>query len=690
MTMRARHLSFFFRRDKRRKPSPPRSPRRQFHLEPLEERALLAVGVRSITGDGNNLLHPDWGSTGEQLLRIAPAAYGDGASTPAGDDRPGAREISNLVSAQAGDVLNDRNLSGMIYAWGQFIDHDIDLTPNADPAELLPIPVPAGDPFFDPQATGAQSIGFARSVYDSATGTSADNPREQLNLITAFIDGSQIYGSDPQRAAALRTGTGGRLKTSAGNMLPFNTPGLPNDNPLGHPTEDMFLAGDVRANENVELTSLQTLFVREHNRLADAIHAQHRNWSDERVYQQARRLVIGELQSITYNEFLPALLGPGAIGRYTGYDPHVDPGIVTEFSTAGYRLGHSLLDSSVKFMDNVGQNMHDPVALREAFFNPYMVAETGIDAVLKFLASGNAQEIDNRLVDDVRNYLFGPPGAGGFDLAALNIQRGRDHGLSDYNATRVAYGLAPVTSFAEITSDPELQQALAEAYGDVDNVDLWVGGLAEDHVSGGSVGPLFRAILVDQFTRLRDGDRFWYERELTGRDLRMVRQTTLADVIRRNTTTTNLQDDVFFFYDSIAGQVFLDADADGRFDRREQPMAGMTVELVDDDGNLVASALTMEDGSYAFDHMAMGVYYVHVALPEGMRQTTQTAAIDMTRGEEHSSVDVGVSFRARHDHWFDGLDDLLHRWRDWTNWDFWVHWSQPAAPWGWNSLGRFF
>jgi hypothetical protein len=185
--------------------------------------------------------------------------------------------------------------------------------------------------------------------------------------------------------------------------------------------------------------------------------------------------------------------------------------------------------------------------LREAFFNPAEIIDNGIDSILRGMAAQQAQEIDAHIVDDVRNFLFGPPGAGGFDLASLNMQRGRDHGLPDYNTVRMALGLAPATSFADITSDPALQGALSDAYkGDVNNIDVWVGGLAENHVAGASVGELIRTVLVDQFTRLREADRFWYQRIFRGRKLRTIENTTLADVIERNTHVAGLQANVFF------------------------------------------------------------------------------------------------------------------------------------------------
>ena len=170
----------------------------------------------------------------------------------------------------------------------------------------------------------------------------------------------------------------------------------------------------------------------------------------------------------------------------------------------------------------------------------------GVDSLLRGLTVNLAQEIDNQVVDDVRNFLFGPPGSGGFDLASLNIQRGRDHGLSDYNSTRVALGLDAVENFSDITSDPDIAARLEQLYGTVDNIDLWVGGLAEDHIPGSSMGVTFSMIIIDQFQRLRDGDRFWYENVFSGEALNEINNTTLADVIERNSEVSGLQENVFF------------------------------------------------------------------------------------------------------------------------------------------------
>ena len=501
---------------------------------------------RTIDGTSNNRNTPEMGAAGARLIRLTAADYGDGISSFSGGSRPNPRVVSNAIHAQAASSPNASRLSDYLWQWGQFLDHDIDLTEGVEPEEHADIPIPAGDEFFDPDSTGTQVMPFNRSIYDTETGTSFSNPREQVNEITAWIDASNVYGSDSTRAAALRSNDGtGRLKTSAGNLLPFNTAGLPN---AGGDSEVLFLGGDLRANEQLGLTTMHTLFVREHNRLVGELTAANPQWYGERLYQEARARVGAQMQIITFQEFLPALLGPDAIPTYSGYDDDIDAGIANSFSTAAYRLGHSMLSDRILRLDGDGsEHSAGHLTLRDAFFQPArLVNEGGIEPMLRGLAAQVSQSIDHQIVDEVRNFLFGPPGAGGFDLVTLNIHRGRDHGLGSYNDLRLAMGLDPAVTFADITSDVELQSKLASVFPSPDDVDAWTGGLCEDHLAGAQVGELLYAVIRDQFVRLRDGDRYWYTRTLDSGTQRELESLRLSDIIRLNTEIDDeIANDVF-------------------------------------------------------------------------------------------------------------------------------------------------
>ena len=509
--------------------------------------------IRSYDGSGNNQENPSWGATFSQLQRLAPVAYDDGIASIADDNRMSAREISNMVAAQetGESVVNVFGTTDFLWQWGQFIDHDLGLT-DGSTNEAVPIIVPTGDPYFDPSGTGEVVINFNRAVYDPTTGTSIDNPRQQENQITSWIDGSMVYGSDDERAAALREGPDSPfLKTSEGNLLPFNSDAMPNANGFINDPTNMFIAGDVRANEQVGLTIMHTLFVREHNRLAALLQEEFPDANADEIFERARRLVIAEIQIITYDEYLPALLGENTLPVYAGYNPNVNPNMYNEFTVAAYRFGHSELSDQFLRLDENGNEISEGhITLADAFFSGvyYLQDADDLDPFLRGFATQAHQAIDLKLVNNLRNFLFGLPGQGGFDLAALNIQRGRDHGVASYNDTREAMGLPRVTSFEEVSNDPAIVDALRTAYATVDNIDLWVGGLAETPLSeqGSQLGELFTAIIVKQFDEIRAADRFWYTNDLTSDELALVEDVTMANIVRNNTNIgAELQDNVF-------------------------------------------------------------------------------------------------------------------------------------------------
>jgi hypothetical protein len=660
-------------------------------VERLEERCLLSY--RTITGYGNNPYYPTAGQAGTDLVRASPVAYADGISAPSLPQDASARAISNTLNDQSDpadptqdvQTVNRNNLTDFGYVWGQFIDHDMDLTPDGGAA--FNIPVDPSDPI------GPAPLPFSRSQFDPRTGTSRSNPRQQINVDTAFLDLSQVYGSDDAKASALRTHAGGKLKTSPGDLLPYNAPPYfatpidrANDAPV-LPDSALVATGDRRGNENVELTALQTLFLREHNHLADLLHAGNPGLNDEQLYQEARKLNIAEEELITYNYYLPDVLGPNALGHYTGYNPNVNPAIATEFSTVGFRFGHSMLSNMIQRHGDDGADIPDVAGgaalnLATDFFDPAVLnpdpnayadgtvdpltghTTSDIGPILKGDADGNAQATDLLAVNEIRNLLFGG-GQGGQDLMARDLQRARDHGIGSYNQVRVAYGLPAVSSFAQITSNVQAQQALQQAYGSVANIDPFEGGLAEDHVAGADVGPLFQRIMVNQFLRLAVGDRYFVGNELFSQsEADYLNATTLGTVIERNTGVRNLQGDVFVFRASISGTVFYDFDGDGGPRQSFEPgLQGYTVELLDGSGDVLATTVTDANGNYTFTQQsgpssnpevaagvsATGDYDVAVVPPAGMVQTTADPfPLHISRGDTNlRGVDLGVNFSSR-------------------------------------------
>jgi hypothetical protein len=636
--------------------------RSRLWIESLENR--LVLDFRSITGVGNNIAHASWGASGTDLLRVSPVAYADHISAPSQPNTINPRVISNNIGNQSSFIFsfmddnggpNKQRLSDYSYAWGQFIDHDMDLTPDnsGQPFDIQhdgrTFTQPDGTHVTDPIGTEP----FTRSQFDPSTGTSASNPRQQVNVVTSYLDLSQVYGSTDLIASALRTHSDGLMKTSPGDFLPLNNhtyfPGIsldPNDPSAAldmandaHqvPDSQLFAAGDRRANENIELTSLTTLFLRNHNRLAGQLAAINpgvfgfSSWTDELLYQEARKLNIAEEEIIMYTGYIPSILGATALPAYPGYNSNLNAGIATEFSTVGFRFGHSLLSNTVGRDQNNGTGITDvsgssAINLTEDFFRPDLLnnnhvtvtltnrfgqpdphTSSTVGEVVKGLADGTPNETDLLLIDEVRTLLFGIPNGPGTDLDARDVQRARDHGIGTYNQVRVAYGLPAVTSYTQISSDPGVRAALAGTYGpdtpaNVNKIDPFEGMLAEDHVAG-DAGPTEKAILVKQFVALRDGDRFFYLNEsFNSTEQALINQgNSLAKVIMNNTSITNLQTDVFTNQMEISGHVFADPDGNGVQGDTEPALAGVTVDLADANGVPIPGVTAVTDASGEYD-----------------------------------------------------------------------------------------
>ncbi len=198
-------------------------------------------------------------------------------------------------------------------------------------------------------------------------------------------------------------------------------------------------------------------------------------------------------------------------------------------------------------------------------------------------------------------------------------------------------GEKPVTSFAQITSNVQLQSELKQIYGNVNNVELFVGLMGENHLPGSSLGQTEQAILAKQFEALRDGDRYFYENADPPSLINQLNNTTLAQIIERNTNLTNLQPDVFFFYSNIQGNASASRTTLNHDHQQTTltPLVGATVELIQN-GSVVATTTTDSQGNYNFNEVGAGKYTVEIVAPGKLfgKSATMNKNIDITEGQQ--------------------------------------------------------
>ncbi|GFO02050.1 chorion peroxidase [Plakobranchus ocellatus] len=500
-------------------------------------------------GRCNNLRNPEWGSTNIPLTRVLPNAYKDDKSIPritgvGGGILPGPRTVS--VNCH-GPSEKRADVTLMVMQWGQFLDHDVDLTPHAslecceepdiNRPECFNINIPPDDEFF----RGRRCMPFIRSDREPIKGV-----EQQINTITAFVDGSNVYGSSAEEITNLR-GRGGRLRrTDVGEKFHFLPVGKDDDcrNETG---EFCFLAGDERVNEQPGLAAMHTLFMREHNRVADELRRRF-GWSSDTVFEEARKIVGAEIQHITYSEFLPIVLGSDfmrtnglEVSQPFKYDEHLDPSISNEFATAAYRFGHSLIPEEILVNNEVLQ-------FKKLFFKPAPVLKT-MSELSDSLGKTRAMAMDRQFSESVTQHLFEEEDRTGEDLVARNIQRGRDHGLRPYKDYRDKCSNSRSTSLDlhDLFGDDRL--ALS-TYAYAEDVDLFTGGVSEDPIEGGLVGPTFACLIANQFKSLRDGDRFFYlnddgPQKLTNAQRKEIKKVRLSNIVCDNSENEKIQKNVF-------------------------------------------------------------------------------------------------------------------------------------------------
>lgn len=561
--------------------------------------------IEPVPQDGffNNLNHPDWGAVDDILIRKSPPAYQDGVYEPAGQDRPNPFTISEIAHKGESGLGSARNRTAMLVYFGQQVVEEIlDVQRPGCPREFFNIPVPKNHPF-NPDNLDNLQMPLQRSRFNQRTGQTAGNPRQQLNEITPFIDGTLFYGPGKAWTDAIREFKHGYLKVRdpstynhtrkqfpADNdiRLPFANPPPPADHYL-KPVNRFFRLGNPRGFENPFLLTFGVIFFRWHNFIAKNLKEKHPDYDDERLFEEARRRVIAHHQKIVMYDWLPRWLEiknettffeipkyirdpdeacTGKLCAFNGYDSEIHPGISQEFQTAAMRFGHTLVTPGLWLRGpgnstNCNWRNHTlgmpnqphgpsyrPIRLCNAFWNSREPVDSTMDDIIRGMSSTLAEKEDNIVVPDLREHLFGPLEFSRRDLVAINIQRAREHGLTDYNSIRKAFELGPLP-WEHVTRHLTEPEKLVDLYqNDSSKLDLFVGGLLETTDSG--PGPLFQKILLDQFMRIRHGDRFWFENKgngynFTDEEIEEIRKVTLRSIILKVTDVREgeIQEDVF-------------------------------------------------------------------------------------------------------------------------------------------------
>jgi len=503
--------------------------------------------------------------------------------------------------------------------------------------DVLDVPLLVTDPYghFKPGANGFPQVvfpGAGAACRPALAGfhCTEGNPGSLVSLVGSAKTNHQFL-NDIAHSAVPVGPTGAPLTpdvdTVAGTSLQTPAPGFYDNELLGlH-----FVTGDGRGNENIALTTIHNLFHAEHNRLRydidrlinttgvltaaevaawRSVHAGS-GWDyGERLFQAARFVTEMEYQHLVFEEFARTI--QPLINPFLGGITDINPAIVAEFAHTVYRLGHSMLPEVVARINADEPNCrlvtpatpttllcHD-IRLFDAFLNPQaynqggtLTADKAAGSIVRGLSQQVGNELDEFVVDSVRNTLVGLP----LDLPAINLARGRSEGIPPLNVARRQFftatrdaAVAPYANWFEFGLNLKHQESLVNfvaAYGidptlaavttvaakraaatallgtafmtapaattGLDNVDYWVGGLAERQaVFGGLLGSTFNFVFEKQLEDLQNGDRFYYLQRLDGQNLvQQLEGNSFAELIRRNTDFSGGMDVIFNTADNI-------------------------------------------------------------------------------------------------------------------------------------------
>ncbi|XP_022170134.1 peroxidase-like isoform X2 [Myzus persicae] len=537
---------------------------------------------RTMDGSCNNILYPTWGQTNTANTRIIQANYSDGYShlrkSVSGSELPEVRKIRKTIFKDIDKSSAKHSLFVMQYA--QIINHDTARTLDKEtgsygpvkccnddgstleilPKECLQIRIPHDEP-----ESKYRCLSVPRSLDTSDKGCNM-KPVRQIFGVSSFLDASVLYGTDYETSRSIRTLKYGKLRRQLGPNGKSFLPNVKKATELCNVTKDntvCYLSVDPTINGAPQMAVVITSLLRLHNYLCDELIYLNPNWDDERIYQEARRILIAMHQHITYNEFVPILLGrdfarenyllPMTDGFDDSYDQYLNPTTTTSFTAAAYRSVHSSIRGFIEMVSEA-RNITSRIRLKDFFFKPDIIQRQGnYDSFTRGLLKQHVQEIDQYFTEEISEFAIRfPERHRRVDLVSIDMARGRDYGEPPYNKFRKLCGLKEAKNFDSLIDqmDKKHIEALSKMYEHVDDIDYYVAGLLEKSKPGSLLGHTFQCVVGEMFFRFKYGDRYYYEfgnqiGSFKLEQLNEIRKTSLALLVCLTSDIYSVQRNTF-------------------------------------------------------------------------------------------------------------------------------------------------
>lgn len=529
---------------------------------------------RSYDGSCNNIKNPYYGQALSSVGHIKIPSYSDrvhGLKLYGRDGSPLPMPRGLRTYALPDKNVEEKEVNMMFVNYGQFVVHDVSHVPfyQADDGlfvdccfgyqggekqvnpKCYAVPLPQNDEFY--RKHKQTCLNMARAVA-APNAHCAVGYAGKLNYATSFLDCSLIYGTSKNLSTELRTGSYGQLKTTQVGDQAY----LPIDKEAEcfKPSADFcFKSGDLRTTLHPGLTLLQTVGMRFHNFCAQRLAKMNKHWSDDRLFEECRRITIAVFQHITYTEYLPLVLGwkfmydygilPPTRGYSYDYNERTNPWTLAEWTAAAFRL-HSSVYGTIALVNSTYQP--ERFERLDHHYNSALLYKNpnNFDKLVRGYIWARQRRVDEYYDDAVGDLLLKDHRPFGLDLPTFNIHRGRDYGLGSYNDYRELCGLPRARNWHDFHDviDPDVVSKFSKVYRSPDDVELYPGGVVEKHVRDSVLGPTWWCIAGYQFQSWRRSDRYFYTEgghphSFTLPQLDEIRKMSLAALL---CLTTGLQE----------------------------------------------------------------------------------------------------------------------------------------------------